>query len=57
MGKELVLNMNHEKVKLLGIKPERVRELVNQINEQRINTDLILQLGVQCQDKNRKKSF
>ena len=29
--------MNHNKIKSLGIKPERVRELINQIEEQRID--------------------
>jgi hypothetical protein len=29
--------MNHEKIKQLGIKPERVREFLNEINEQEVN--------------------
>ncbi len=30
--------MNHKKIKMLCIKPERIRELINQIDGQQINS-------------------
>lgn len=39
-------------VKSLGIKPERVREFINEINSQEVNIGSIL-----CQERSKKKSF
>ncbi len=42
--------MNHKKIRMLGIKPERIRELINQIDMQQINSikDLINNGEVSC---------
>lgn len=37
----MVIKMNHKKIKSLNIRPERVRELINQIEDQQIDIQSI----------------